>query len=60
LWSWEAVHVPLRNYAMWFIASFAFNYFYQSQNEHKENKAAIPLFASIAIFFFVIDVLVIW
>ena len=60
LWTWENTHVPMRNYAMWFVASFAFNWIYQKVNPKSENKAALPLFLSMAAFFLIVDLVVIW
>jgi putative membrane protein len=60
LWSWEAVHVPVQNYLMWFIISFLMNYIFLKMNPETENFLVRPLAVSMVLFFLLIDVLVIW
>lgn len=60
LWTWEAVHVPIQNYVMWFILSFGFHLIFNYFNKQLRNEISVCLFGALVVFFLVIDLMVIW
>ena len=56
MWSWEGEHIPMRNYAAWFLLSALFHTLVRITGEEKINTRALPLFAVQVGFFAVIDI----
>lgn len=60
LWQWKNIHVPLQNYAMWFIASFVLHLYFGYSNSKLSNAISNYIFVTLMLFFLAVNVLVIW
>jgi putative membrane protein len=60
LWTWEKVHVPIQNYFMWWIASFLLHLLFGIYNIQLKNKISNFILGSLVLFFFAVNLFVIW